>query len=98
MGKLSLWTLLSLVAAKEIRQNNTFTDTVSDPEAIPEIVPEVAASKHINVCYYTSWAQYRSQHKFFPENINGNLCTHINYAFAFVTDYGSNVRNESRLD
>ena len=47
---------------------------------------------YINVCYYTSWAQYRSGYKFFPENINPHLCTHINYAFGFVNDWGTNIR------
>lgn len=35
------------------------------------------------VCYYTNWSQYRPEpFKFFPENIDPRLCTHINYAFA----------------
>ncbi|XP_046577671.1 chitinase-3-like protein 1 isoform X5 [Haliotis rubra] len=35
------------------------------------------------VCYYTNWSQYRPEpYKFFPENIDPRLCTHINYAFA----------------
>eukprot|EP00002_Diphylleia_rotans_P009338 TRINITY_DN1945_c0_g1_i1.p1 TRINITY_DN1945_c0_g1~~TRINITY_DN1945_c0_g1_i1.p1 ORF type:complete len:407 (+),score=93.65 TRINITY_DN1945_c0_g1_i1:47-1267(+) len=37
--------------------------------------------------YYTNWAQYRPDpYKFFPENIDANLFTHINYAFAKVED------------
>jgi len=39
------------------------------------------------VCYYTNWAQYRPQGmKFFPENIDVNLCTHVMYAFAKISD------------
>lgn len=37
------------------------------------------------VCYFTSWAFYRAAAgKFTPENIDPHLCTHINYAFAFL--------------
>jgi chitinase len=39
------------------------------------------------VCYYTNWAQYRNGlGRFYPENIDPNLCTHINYAFAQLRD------------
>nr|AZQ25750.1 Chitinase-3 [Haliotis discus discus] len=35
------------------------------------------------VCYYTNWAQYRPEgQKFFPEDVDATMCTHINYAFA----------------
>ncbi|EEC03740.1 hypothetical protein IscW_ISCW002923, partial [Ixodes scapularis] len=37
------------------------------------------------VCYFTSWAFYRVEEgKFLPENVDPSLCTHINYAFAFL--------------
>jgi hypothetical protein len=35
------------------------------------------------VCYYTNWAQYRNgPGRFYPENIDPNLCTHVIYSFA----------------
>ncbi|KAI0212770.1 Acidic mammalian chitinase [Lamellibrachia satsuma] len=35
------------------------------------------------VCYYTNWSQYRpAPAKFFPENVDANLCTHVVFAFA----------------
>lgn len=35
------------------------------------------------VCYYTNWAQYRPEvGKFYPENTDPTLCSHMIYAFA----------------
>lgn len=37
------------------------------------------------VCYYTNWSQYRTKiGKFVPEDIQGDLCTHIIFAFGWL--------------
>jgi len=37
------------------------------------------------VCYFTNWAWYRpGLGKYVPEDIDANLCTHINYGFAVL--------------
>ena len=44
-----------------------------------------ACKERLFVCYYTNWSQYRPEGgKFFPENINPRLCTHVVFAFAKV--------------
>ena len=69
--------------------DNDNDDDDDDDDANPTQPP---LKDHINVCYYTSWAQYRPDYKFVPEDIDANMCTHINYGFAFVNDWGTNVR------
>lgn len=45
-----------------------------------------AAADMKMVCYYTNWAQYRPAGvKYFPENIDVALCTHVMYAFAKIS-------------
>ncbi|CAF0951628.1 unnamed protein product [Adineta ricciae] len=43
--------------------------------------------KYKKICYFTNWAQYRSgSAKFEPEHIDPFLCTHIIYAFAYISN------------
>ncbi|XP_035661479.1 chitinase-3-like protein 1 isoform X1 [Branchiostoma floridae] len=40
------------------------------------------------VCYYTNWAQYRpTPWKYYPEDIDPALCTHVIYAFAKMVNH-----------
>uniref|UniRef100_A0A4W3GL47 Acidic mammalian chitinase n=1 Tax=Callorhinchus milii TaxID=7868 RepID=A0A4W3GL47_CALMI len=51
-----------------------------------QLVVVVPASSFKLVCYYTNWAQYRpAAGKFFPENVDPCLCTHLIYAFGSMT-------------
>merc|ERR1712168_1775301 len=44
-----------------------------------------AAANYVRVCYHTNWSQYRpGAGKFFPENIDPFLCTHLVYSFAKI--------------
>jgi chitinase len=39
------------------------------------------------ICYYASWGATREGNgKFVPEDIDANLCTHVNYAFVGLND------------
>lgn len=42
------------------------------------------------LCYYASWGANRpGDGKFTAEDIDANLCTHVNYAFLGLNDDGS---------
>ncbi|CAH3021186.1 unnamed protein product, partial [Porites evermanni] len=47
--------------------------------------PFISAKKYVRVCYHTNWSQYRpGLGKFWPENIDPYLCTHLVYSFAKI--------------
>ena len=44
-----------------------------------------SCTEYHRVCYYTNWAQYRPEGaKFFPEDVDPFLCTHLMYSFAKI--------------
>ncbi|XP_052265552.1 chitotriosidase-1-like isoform X2 [Dreissena polymorpha] len=54
--------------------------------AVLAIVAIGSAAAIRRVCYHTNWSQYRNgPGKFYPENIDASLCTHIIYSFAKMT-------------
>ena len=49
---------------------------------------------HIINCYYTNWSQYREgAGKFFPEDIDATLCTHLTFSFAKVVAVSESIDN-----
>lgn len=51
------------------------------------LVIESDELKYKKICYFTNWAQYRNgPAKFEPEHIDPFLCTHIIYAFAYISN------------
>lgn len=60
------------------------TATIPTTPNAPTPKPNTPVDRYRKVCYYTNWAQYRRtpQGKYFPENLDANLCTHVIYAFA----------------
>ncbi|XP_072305199.1 acidic mammalian chitinase-like [Eucyclogobius newberryi] len=47
------------------------------------------------VCYYTNWSQYRPEAgRFVPANVDPNLCTHLIYAFAGISQENALVTVE----
>lgn len=48
------------------------------------------------VCYFESWADYdKGNAKFVAEDINPNVCTHVNYAFAKLTNNSIQLEDPS---
>lgn len=59
------------------------------PDARSQQAQEGDDSENIHrkklVCYYTNWSQYRPKiGKFFPEDIDPYLCTHVIFAFGWM--------------
>ena len=53
---------------------------------------QINAKNYVRVCYHTNWSQYRpGAGKFWPENIDPHLCTHLVYSFAKIN------RNNDKL-
>ncbi|CAF1311435.1 unnamed protein product [Adineta steineri] len=62
------------------------TPTTTSASTTTSNTPTSGQGKRI-VCYYTNWAQYRTDGgKFFPENLDPSLCTNVIYAFAVLKD------------
>ncbi|XP_061191573.1 uncharacterized protein LOC133199721 [Saccostrea echinata] len=56
------------------------------------MVASIGLAEYKLVCYYTNWSQYRTGiGKFFPPDIDPNLCTHIIYAFGKLV--GNKITN-----
>ncbi|KAK3281481.1 hypothetical protein CYMTET_10732 [Cymbomonas tetramitiformis] len=57
------------------------------PPRTPAPLRSNSSAEHVNVCYYTNWAQYRSgEYKYTVDSVReaAHMCTHINYAFGKV--------------
>lgn len=68
----------------DIDENNVEGDEYDEDDETNEV--EINDDLDFKVvCYYTNWAWYRpGSGKFVPEDIDGELCTHIVYGFAVL--------------
>ncbi|XP_063232762.1 probable chitinase 10 [Bacillus rossius redtenbacheri] len=72
--------------APSTRPTTTTTTTTTSVATRPPPGEELSGYFKV-VCYFTNWAWYRpGEGKYYPEDIDESLCTHIVYGFA-VLDY-----------
>ncbi|KAK3089326.1 hypothetical protein FSP39_002736 [Pinctada imbricata] len=82
-------------AYKKVETTDKQVET-TDKEMVGKLTPVllalvavsvISAASYRRVCYHTNWSQYRTgPAKFYPENIDPRLCTHVIYAFAKLTN------------
>ncbi len=76
--------------------NSSETGSASNVQAVTVMVTTQPMQRKI-IGYYTNWAIYRNP-SFKPQDINVNLVTHINYAFAQVDTSGNILLFDSWAD
>ncbi|CBY12903.1 unnamed protein product [Oikopleura dioica] len=65
------------------RENYLTSKDTLDAARISSNDVDTAANNKWIVCYHTNWSQYRNTPgKFYPEDIDGSLCTHLIYSFS----------------
>ncbi|XP_008545430.1 probable chitinase 10 [Microplitis demolitor] len=70
--------------SEKIEESNVIPDLPGLPSQIHEMEQVDRGNKKV-ICYFTNWAWYRpGKGKYLPEDINGNLCTHIIYGFTVL--------------
>ncbi|ENN70443.1 hypothetical protein YQE_12947, partial [Dendroctonus ponderosae] len=62
----------------------TVSTSIIDIPSSTQHYPSIEGEYKV-VCYFTNWAWYRQgEGKYLPSDIDGSLCTHINYGFAVL--------------
>ena len=85
IGTLALVAALACLAGQTSAQGE-FQQMNTNSTWDPNVVSSAEDGKYIRACYYTNWAQYRpDKGKFYPEDVDTSLCTHLIYAFATMS-------------